>query len=115
MITATCSHTESPVKVRGLINRGGWFGETYLIGIGCGYSCFFYVVEAGDEQSALDEFVDSKRGHLLIIEDEDDIKEAEEGGWASYLGNEGVACDLSEVRVLERTKVNYFAKKGSLS
>ena len=82
-----------------LVNEGGWFGQMWLVGIGLGFSCSLFLVEAGCEQSAIDELVDSEFGHLLIVppEDIDDIPEDHR----SYGGNEGLVVDLDDVRILE--------------
>lgn len=95
MRVQTNTGLEVDVNVEDHLNKGEWFGKTFLIGIGCGFSTIFFVVEADSEGDALDTFVDSK-GHLLEV-DEEDVEE----DWYCILGNEGVLCDLSELRVLE--------------
>jgi len=110
MITAYSKTTQSFIKVEHLINRGDYFGETYLIEIGMGFDTATFIVEAGNVQDALDVFVDSKFGHLVIIEDEN-LKDYDEN-YISYCGNEGKPCCLDEVILLERVKVNYFEKQA---
>ncbi|MEE9594263.1 MAG: hypothetical protein V3V92_02580 [Candidatus Hydrothermarchaeales archaeon] len=110
MITAQTSI--GTLRIDHLVNRGQWFGETWLIGIGCGFSTFTLVVEADCEQDAIDELVDSKYGHLLKT---DKFCEAcAEDDWdhcgCAFAGNYEDRVNLDEVRILERVKVNYFAK-----
>ena len=109
MITATANFQGSTqtFKVDGLCNKGEWFGKTWLIGIGMGFSTSFFVVEGDNEQDVIDAFVDSKYGHLIKL-DEEDIEDEEE---VVRAGNCGDPVDLTEVRFLARCKVNYFAKK----
>ena len=97
------------VKVDNLVNRGEWWGETYLIEVGMGYSSLFFVVEAGNEQDALDTFADSKYSHLIDV-DHDGIEYDIE---YCYAGNDGHAVDLDYVAI-HKCKVNYFAPKNSL-
>lgn len=59
---------ESGVAV---INPDGWFGKTWLIEIGCGYSTFRYIVEADSASDAIDEFSDSEFGHHIHVAPED--------------------------------------------
>ena len=109
MITAYSETTRSNIRVEHLINKGEYFGETYLIGRQCGFEMYTFIVEASCEQSAIDVFVDSKYGHLVIIDDPQDIAELNPD-YISYCGNEGKPCDLDLITILERVKVNYFAK-----
>jgi hypothetical protein len=58
--------------IRGdVINPGDWFGKVCVIEVGFGVSSFFYAVEADGWNSAIDEFVDSERGHLIRISEDD--------------------------------------------
>lgn len=105
MITAD-TDTVKNVKVMGLCNRGEWFGKTWLIGIACGYSTLFYVVEAKSEEEAIDNFVDSKHGHMIKIYDDSDVDEF------TYLaGNFCEPIDVNEIRLLEKCKLNYFVSE----
>ena len=108
MITAYVKTLGRSVEVDGLANRGEWFGETWLVGIGMGFECLMLVVEAGSEQDAIDALVDSGRwNHILLAEDDEDYDE----DYANYAGNNGERLDPNlEIRFLERVKVNYFAK-----
>lgn len=110
MITAYNNTTQSAIRVDNLINKGQYFGETYLLGIGCGFDTHTFAIEASCEQDALEVFVDSKYGHLVIIENAD-LKDYDED-YISYYGNEGKPCDLDNVRILEKVTLNYFAKNN---
>ena len=94
--------------VDGLANRGEWFGETWLVGIGMGFECAMIIVEGDNETDVIDALTDSRYGHLIIVE-EDFYKDNED--FADYAGNEGHPINTDEIRILARCKVNYFAKK----
>lgn len=139
MITAT-SAKFGPVKVDGVVNLGGWSGKRWLIGVGCGYSCLFYLVGAGNEGDAVDELVDSCHGHVVKVDpdheeemerktkvlyeafDKEKAEEMIEEDFELRLwrdveraGNYGEAVDLEDLRVFElATGVNFFAPKDSL-
>lgn len=72
MTTQTTSKVTAKGKLNGhdieaeVINPGDWFGNSWLIEIGLGYSSAYYVVEAGSCQDALDEFADSDIGIKCI-------------------------------------------------
>jgi hypothetical protein len=86
--------------------------ESYLIVIPWSNACYHVAVVLGFcSQDALDGLVDNGLAHWIEIEGEEDIKEAEEGGWVSYQGNEGTPCCLDRVAVLDRVvSIDYFAK-----
>ena len=88
------------LTIQGYVNEDGWFGKTWLIGVGCGFSCFFYIVEAGSESDAIDELVDSQWGHMLVIPEEE-----YDENHHHRAGNAGLPVDLTEVRVLERCTI----------
>lgn len=118
MIEARANGTR--YHVSGLANKGGYFGKTWLIGVGVGYSSFFYVVEAHSEQDAIDELVDSKHGHILKTDMLCEVCEAQEKILPEYrvyddceccfAGNYGERIDPSAIGLLKECKVNYFAK-----
>jgi hypothetical protein len=59
--------TDMPV-----LNPGNWFGKTWLIEIGGGYSPLFLVVEADNVSDAIDELADNDQyGHLITVNEED--------------------------------------------
>ena len=51
-----------------VVNPGDWFGKSWLIVIGEGPGCNFYVVEADSPSDAIDEFIDSEYGSVVHIE-----------------------------------------------
>lgn len=54
-----------------VVNPGDWFGKTWLIEIGGGYSPLFLVVEADTVQDAIDEVADSDdHGQHIVVADE---------------------------------------------
>ena len=101
-------------RVDRLINRGEWFGKTWFIGIGCGFDIHRIVVEADNEQDAIDTLTDSKYGHLIKTDelchacDIDDVDNCT----CEFAGNYGERVNLDEIRILQRCKVNYFAPKS---
>jgi hypothetical protein len=135
MITATYKNNynqENTVKVDHLVNRGDWYGKTWLIGVGLGYSSFYYVVEARCESDAIDVLADSKHGHMIDGEVCDNCAEqnklyqqALEAGTGDYFdfnyddcycdtaGNDSHPVNLDNVYMWP-CKVNYFAKSDSL-
>jgi hypothetical protein len=74
------------------VNPGGWFGKTWLIGIGGGYSTAWYVVEADHESAAIDEFADSEHGHHVNV-DESDLADYDPET-CQRAGNDGHVVDL---------------------
>ncbi len=78
------------------INPGDWFGKTWLIEIGCGFSPFFYAVEADTVTDAIDEFSGSKHGHHIVVEDAD-LDDYPEG--SRYYNDGGQVCDLDNVMI----------------
>lgn len=113
MITATFKGRT--VKVDGLVNRGGWFGETWLVEIGMGFNSCFVVVEADTDADAIDELADSPRWSHLIKTD-DKCTACENGYYdgceCSFAGNYRERVDLDNVYV-HRCQVNYFAKRDN--
>ena len=112
MITATCNGYE--YKIHGLINRGEWFGKTWLVCINIANAlnpCF--VVEADHEQDLVDAFADSSRSHLI---DTDEMCEACVAGDYNncecvMAGNDGHRVNLDYFNIIGRCKVNYFEPK----
>ena len=100
---------ETPVKVHGLVNRGQWFGKTWLIQITDGYWPLNLVVEADSVQDAIDELADSPRWSWNIdIDDPDDVTDD-----THRAGNDSHPVDLDYVRVY-RCRLDYFAPADSL-
>jgi len=105
----------------------------YCVEVGCGFSSLPFVVSADHEQDAIDVLVDSRFGHLVIVEEPDMVWLCprdgahklgedkvclicgEEGGeypdpeLYSSEGNYGVVCDLSNVAIYEvKVSPRYF-------
>jgi hypothetical protein len=99
MIEVKTSKGTFQIKDEDFINRGEWFGKTWVLGIGCGISTFFFLVEAGCEGDVIDTFVDSDKGHWLKVE-------GDEEEWHTRAGNFGELVNLSEVRILERVQLD---------
>lgn len=51
------------------VGAGEWFGKTYLIEVGIGYSSLFCVVEADNLSDAIDDLADSKYGHWITVDE----------------------------------------------
>lgn len=71
-ITATCKfHGQSLTDVP-VINAGNWFGKTWLLSIGGGFTPLFLIVEADSASDAIDELANSEEfGHHIIVADDD--------------------------------------------
>ena len=96
------------VQVSGLVNRGGCFGKTWLIGISSGYQRLFLVIEADCFSDAVDELADSPTwGHEINIPDEDMSDYDPET--VQRAGNDGHPVDLDHLDFVCECEVNYFA------
>ncbi len=79
------------------INPGEWFKKRWLIGVGAGFFCLFYIVEADNESDAIDALTDSDWGPILKTDcDHEDLENC------TYAGNYGDHIDLDDIRILER-------------
>jgi len=85
------------------VNPGGWFKQRWLVGVGCGISCLFYIVEAGSEGDAIDELVDSDWGHILKTDEQCEgcLSQDDDSCVCSFAGNFGERVDLDDVRILD--------------
>lgn len=90
-----------------VVNPGDNWGEGYVIEIGCGYSSLYFYVEADGECEAIDEFADSKYGHLIEISEEDMADYDEDG--VSRAGNDGHPVDLDNLLIHDLPNVVYKA------
>ena len=112
MITASAKG--STYKVHNLVNRAQWFGKTWLLQIAVGYDSINFVVEADNEQDAIDEFTDSKYGHMIktdelcIACEQRDYDNCQ----CTFGGNYSERIDLDYVYI-SKCKVNYFVKRDS--
>ena len=88
----------APVEISAtFVNPGEWFKKRWLIGVGAGFSCLFYIVEADCESDAIDALTDSDWGHIIKTDCEHDNPDN-----CTYAGNYGDHVDLNDIRVLER-------------
>ena len=124
MITATynstyhgSAHTE---KVDHLVNRGEWFGKTWLIGIGMGFESTLLVIEADSESDAIDVLADSTYSHLIhgevcgvCHENQKNTDYDYSDCYCDTAGNDSHPVNLDNVMICP-CKVNYFAKADSL-
>lgn len=87
-----------------VVNPGDWFGKTWLLEIGGGFTPLFLVVEADSVSDAISELADSNKfGHHIIVADDDlgdyDAETCEYSGsgkiidtdWLSVHGCDGCA------------------------
>lgn len=107
------------------VNPGEWFKKRWLVGVGAGFSCIFYVVEGGCEQDVIDNLVDSDWGHILKTEekceacrqvykdypdqdkepldpDDEHLQELWNECTCSFAGNYSERVDLDDIQVLQR-------------
>jgi len=104
-------------KVHGVI-KGYLFDDWYMIQFPIGNAGGInLIVQADNEQDVLDKIADSKYLHLIKA-DEDFVKEQSEE--VSYFGNNGIACDISEVMASQLQKIKaenikWFMKKDSIA
>lgn len=117
MITATIKghYGKSEVyRVDKLVNRGEWFGKTWLIGIGCGFDIHRIVVEGDNEQDVIDTLTDSKYGYLIKTDELCDACQNKnyDECTCERAGNSGDVINLDDIRILQRCKVNYFVNKS---
>ena len=81
------------------LNPGDWFGEVWIVEIGEGYGSTYFAVEAQSCSDAIDEFADSKYGHLIKIV-EPDIKDYDLET-VSRAGNDGAPVCLDSLALHE--------------
>lgn len=103
-ITATCKFHGLDLSEIPVVNAGNWFGKTWLLSIGGGFTPLFLIVEADSVSDAISELADSEEwGHEIVVADDDlgdyDPETAEYSGsgkiidtdWLSVHGCEGCA------------------------
>ena len=90
-------------RCHGIVNRGGWFGENWLVVISIANALHAAsIVEAEHEQSAIDELADSPTwSHLIDCDESEDCDRA---------GNDSHPVNLDYVTILTPCEVNYFAQ-----
>jgi 3'-phosphoadenosine 5'-phosphosulfate sulfotransferase (PAPS reductase)/FAD synthetase len=101
------NETFENLRVDFAINRGEWFGDTWVVLVGAGFESAVILVEAGNAGDAIDELLDSRRAYLLTVDESEPIEE-----WHSFGGNYGVRYNNDLVRYVGRCSVNYFASRG---
>ena len=79
------------------VNPGEWFKKRWLISVGAGFFCLFYIAEWDCEQDVLDALVDSNWGH--IVKSECDHENTDD---CTFAGNYGEHVDLDDIRILRR-------------
>lgn len=97
MITANGTFHSHKLKDIPVINPGDWFGKTWLIEIGLGYSSTYLIVEAASMSDAIEEVADNeKHGHHIIVEEADLGDYPEE---ARHYGSSGQVLDLDHLMI----------------
>ena len=94
-------------KVDGLVNRGQWFGDTWLVLISAGFNALSLVVEADNVQAVIDAIGDHPKWQDWLLLDESEFCDYEN---CAYAGNECKPVTLDAIISIKRCKVNYFAK-----
>ncbi len=83
-----------------VLNPSSWFGKTWLIEIGCGFSSIFFAVEADSVTDAIDEFSGSEFGHHILIDDTDLADYMEDDGEIDgYFNDGGQLCNLDNLLI----------------
>ena len=103
------------IKVHGLVNRGGWFGETWLVVVSISNAIHAAIVVEGEHaQAVIDELADSPTWSHLIDIDSCNYCDSPyaycQCEYGEYAGNDSHRIMTDNVSILARCKVNYFAK-----
>jgi hypothetical protein len=90
-----------------VVNPGEWFGKTIVVQIAIANALNpFLVIEADNEQDAIDVWADSDTyGHLINDEETDPNDED-----ACVAGNDSHCVNLDNVAFCKATKVEYFVE-----
>lgn len=99
MASITAKGTFHGIELKDIpvINPGDWFGKTWLIEIGLGYSSTYLIVEADGMSDAIDELADNEKyGHHIVVEeaDLDDYPEEDR-----HYGPSGEVLDLDHLMI----------------
>ena len=71
-ITASFDFNGQKMTDVDVINAGDWFGKTWLLSIGGGFTPLFLIVEADSISDAISELADSEEwGHEIVVADDD--------------------------------------------
>ena len=89
------------------INPEEWFGKTWILGIGFGFDAGYFIIESDNETDVIDEFTDSKFGHLIKTDELCEACKTDnfDNCTCNYAGNFGDRVNLDDIRILERCKV----------
>jgi hypothetical protein len=109
MITVQNGTFQHEMRVDFALNRGEWFGETWMILIDMGLESTVILAEAGNMADAIDVLLDSRRAHLLTVDESEPIEE-----WHSFGGNNGVRYDTERIRYVGRCTVDYFSNGSGI-
>ena len=97
------------IEVDHYCNEGAWLdygGELWLLGIGAGFDTIFVLIEAQNEQDAMDEYADSEFAYLTEVSEEDHREMPDdELEWHSFLGNDCKLHREEDFRILERCTI----------
>ena len=67
-VTATWKYNGEDTEAAA-VNPGAWFGKAWLLSMPFGNFASYYIVEGDNYNDVIDEFSDSKYGHLIHVED----------------------------------------------
>ena len=100
------------IRCHGIVNRGGWFGESYLAIVTIANALHAaIIIEADNAQDALDELADSHWSHLIDIDSCNycDTTEAHcDCHYAEYAGNDSHRIMTDYLTTLVECDVDYF-------
>lgn len=105
-------------EVADVINPGEWFGQVHLLQIAIANALNpFFVIEAGNEVDAIDEWADNdKYGHFINDDEAQEERnnwhlnhseDEEEPEWTTA-GNDGHCVNLDNVAFCKFKKIEYF-------
>ncbi len=106
---------DRPMRAHGIVNRGGWFGKNWLVVVTIANALHAaIIVEAEHESAAIDKLADSPTWSHLIDAEECIYCDTKEPFCdcfsAEYAGNDSHRVNTNYVTILQRCKVNHFAK-----
>lgn len=93
------------------LNPGDWFGEVWIVEVVDGQESTYFAVEAQSCSDAIDEFADSKYGHMIKI-GEPDIKDYDLET-VSRAGNDGAPVCLDGLALHECNSVSSRSVKAT--
>lgn len=90
-IIAVSIGVREPVEVYGIVNYNNLWDNPHMIAVHAGHYTVTIVVNENNAQDALDAFVDSEYGHMIVLGDDDLEGRSEDE--ITYAGNEGKPVD----------------------